>query len=102
MFDQKCTNLYSQNTLGDNCQMFNIPYEEKEYEIVMSTYNTADISVIKSVLNHEQIRFFFKGEKTLNQGNKNLPATLMVHKEEIAKTEELLQNLNANFICYLV
>ena len=102
MFDQKCANLYSQNALNANYQTLATLNTETDYEIVMSTYNTADIGVIKSILNHEQINFFFKGEQALIQGNTTLPATLMVHKDQIDQTEALLQNLDANFICYLI
>jgi hypothetical protein len=111
MFCPKCNDNNHQGHLCSRCNdlsandLLPIPggkYQENDFEIVMTTYNTADIAVIKWILEHEKILYFFKGEHFLSNPRTSLPATLMVHRDQAQLAEELLQNLNPSFICYTV
>ena len=69
--------------------------EYVEYMHLLSTYNLADIALIKSVLDSENITYFFQGENfayLLVQ-----PTKLMVSKDDIERAKELIRDLNLNY-----
>lgn len=78
-----------------------LPAEPKgepiEYEELLSTYNQGDIAIIKSVLDAENIIYYFKGE------NFNLlrplvqPAILMVSKDQLERAKGILKNYKLEY-----
>jgi hypothetical protein len=64
-----------------------------EYVELLSTFNPADIAVIKSILESEGITFYFQGEHFMHMSPCVLPAKLMVAKENAESARELLQDL---------
>lgn len=64
-----------------------------EYEFVFSTFNWGDIAFIKSVLNGENITYYFLGEHFNNIGPLIEPVRLMVSTEEAAAVREILRDL---------
>jgi hypothetical protein len=72
--------------------------EYVEYEQVLATYNPADIAFIKSLLDAEGITYFFHGEHFTYVRPFADPARLMVSKDEVELTRDLLQDLNLSFL----
>ena len=65
-----------------------------EYEKVLSTFNPADVALIKSILDGEEITYFFHGENFMHIMPLIEPARLMVDKEQVERARALLQDLN--------
>ena len=69
--------------------------EYVEYVNLLSTYNQADIALIKSIFDGEDITYFFQGENfayLLVQ-----PTKLMVSKDDVDRAKELMMELNLNY-----
>ena len=69
-----------------------------EYEEIMATYNPADVAVIKSILDAEDIIYFFHGENFMHVRPLVEPARLMVDKEEAEAAKDLLKDLNLSIM----
>ena len=69
-----------------------------DYVEVMGTYNPADIALIKSILDSENITYYFNAEHFMCVGPLAEPARLRVRKDEAEKAKELLQGLNLSVI----
>lgn len=67
--------------------------EYVEYVEVLSTYNPADIAVIKSILESEGLTFYFLGEQFTQVLPCVQPARLMVAEEDAETVRELLEDL---------
>lgn len=65
-----------------------------KYVEVMGTYNPADIALIKSILDAENITYYFNAEHFMHIRPLVEPARLMVKIDEAEKAKELLQDLN--------
>jgi hypothetical protein len=68
-----------------------------DYEEILSTYNPADIAIIKSLLDGEQVAYFFRGEH-LTLRPMGDAATLMVQKDEAENVRQLLADLNLSYM----
>jgi len=68
-----------------------------EYEEVLSTYNPFDIAMIKSLLDEEEIRYFFQGEQFSYVRPLADPVRLMVAKEHAKAAREILKDLTISF-----
>ena len=69
--------------------------EYVEYVNLLSTYNQADIALIKSVFDGDGITYYFQGENfayLLVQ-----PTNLMVSKDDVDRAKELIVELNLNY-----
>ncbi|MDY6973056.1 MAG: hypothetical protein SV775_12090 [Thermodesulfobacteriota bacterium] len=64
-----------------------------EYEQVLGTYNVADIAFIKSLLDSENITYYFNAEHFTYVRPLAEPARLMVKKDEVAIARTLLKGL---------
>jgi hypothetical protein len=60
---------------------------------LLSTFNPADITVIKSILESEGITFYFQGEHFMHMSSCVLPARLMVEQANAEKVREIFQDL---------
>ncbi len=69
-----------------------------EFEEVLSTYNLADIALIKSILEDAGMKYFFQNENFVHLSPLALPARLMVPKNQTAKTLDLLKDVELNFM----
>jgi hypothetical protein len=72
--------------------------EYLEYEQVLATYNAADIAIIKSLLDTYGIMYYFHGEHFTYVRPLADPARLMVNKDEVGLTRDLLRHLNLSFV----
>ncbi len=71
--------------------------EYVEYEEVLRTFNPADIALIKSILDAEEITHFFRGEHFILIRPLADPAVLMVNKDEVERAREALKDLDLKF-----
>ncbi len=58
---------------------------------VYSTYNPGDIAVIKSVLDSEDIRYYFQGENSNMLVAAGAYARLLVQDDQAQRVREILQ-----------
>lgn len=69
-----------------------------DYKPVLSTHNTGDIMVIKSILDKEYINYYFKGENFNSLRPAAQPAILMVQDKQIKEVQGLLKDFKIQFI----
>jgi len=69
-----------------------------EYEEIMITYNPADVALIKSILDAEDITYYFHGENFMHVRPLVEPARLMVDKLQAGTARELLKDLNLSIM----
>jgi hypothetical protein len=67
-----------------------------EFEEILSTYNPGDIAVIKSLLESEDITYYFKGDH-LTLRPMGDAARLMVKRQEAETARELLSDLELSY-----
>lgn len=65
-----------------------------EYAEVLGTYNPADVALIKSILDSENITYYFNAEHFMYVRPLAEPVRLMVKKDEAEKAKEILRDLN--------
>jgi hypothetical protein len=102
MFCPKCRAEYREGFyVCADCNLelvHDLPPEEEpeyiEYEEVIGTWNPTDVAFIKSLLDSENITYYFKGEHFAAVRPLLEPAILMVKKDEVEKAENLLSDLN--------
>lgn len=82
--------------------MNELPEEQEpeyiEYEEILSTFNPADVAIIKSLLDGEDIIYFFHGENFSHIRPLVEPARLMVDKRDAKDAKALLKDLNLSFM----
>jgi hypothetical protein len=69
-----------------------------DYKEVLTTFNPADIAFIKSILDEENITYFFQGENYLRMDPWALPARLMVKSDQVEKVVEILKDIKLKFL----
>jgi hypothetical protein len=102
MFCPKCGTEYREgfHVCSDcNSELVNgLPPEEEpeftDYVEIMGTYNPADVALIKSILDAENITYYFNAEHFMNVRPLAEPVRLMVKTDEAEKAKEILQGLN--------
>jgi len=72
-------------------------YPENFFVELLSTFNLADIAIIKSILENEGIEYYFKGENFISIRPMIDPARLMVRADQIELVKELIKNLELNY-----
>ena len=107
MFCPRCRAEYSEGFI--NCSDCHAPLVPElgpepddrpvyvEYEEVLSTHNPFDIAMIKSLLDAEEIRYFFQGEQFSYVRPLADPVRLMVAKENAEEAREILKDLTISF-----
>jgi len=60
---------------------------------VFSTYNPGDIAVIKSILDGEDIHYYFQGENTNLMVGGGSYARLLVQADQVERVQDILQEL---------
>ena len=102
MFCPKCRAEYREGlTVCSDCDsdlVDELPPEEQpqftEYVEVMGTYNPADVALIKSILDAENITYYFNAEHFMYVRPLGEPVRLMVKKDEAEKAKGILQDLD--------
>ena len=102
MFCPKCRAEYREGlTVCSDCDsdlVDELPPEEEpqftEYVEILGTYNAADIALIKSILDTENITYYFNAEHFRNVEPLAETVRLMVKKDEAEKAKEILQDLD--------
>ena len=106
MFCPKCKAEYRQGfEKCDDCDVALVaelpPEPETEYvdyEEVLTTFNSAEIALMKSLLDSEEIPYFFHGEAFGQMTGLAVPAKLMVKKEHVETARELLKDLKLSLL----
>jgi len=102
MFCPKCKSEYREGfTICADCDIpliEELPPEEEpefiEYEEVLGTYNPADIMFIKSMLDAENITYYFNAEHFMYVRPMAEPARLMVAKNDVETAKDILKDLD--------
>jgi hypothetical protein len=68
--------------------------ESVDYKEVLATFNPMDIALIKSILDAEEITYFFQSITFLPFV---LPARLMVRTDQVEQAVEILKDLKLSF-----
>ncbi len=106
MFCPKCKAEYREGfTTCSDCQVLLVPElspEEEgpefvDYEEILATFNPFDIALIKSLLDPEDILYFFQGEQFSYVRPLAEPVRLMVAKEDAEEAREILKDLIISF-----
>lgn len=63
------------------------------YEEILRTYNPIDIAMVKSLLDHERVDYFFRDEYFGYAHPWAQPARLMVRREQAFEAREILRDL---------
>ncbi len=71
--------------------------EPVEWVEVLSTYNSGDIAFLKSLLDSENITYYFHGEHFSAMVSLVQPATLMVDRAQLEVVKTLLKDIQLNF-----
>ncbi len=68
--------------------------QSPDYDAVLSTFNPADVAVIKSILEGEGIEYYFQGEISSSiLQTMGIPAILMVRRDQLEEVKELLKDV---------
>ncbi len=103
MFCPKCGSEYRLGfTRCSDCdvdlvdQLPSPPPEEQyiEYKAVLETYNPGDVALIKSVLDAEEITYYFLGEYSSPYMYNAIPLRLMICEDQVENALTLLKDLN--------
>ena len=72
------------------------PPEEKyiDFNQVLETYNPGDVALIKSVLDTEEITYYFLGEYSSPYMYNAIPLRLMIRRDQVEQAVTLLKDLN--------
>lgn len=72
--------------------------EFTEYVEVLGTYNPADVALIKSILDAENITYYFNAEHFMHVEPLAEQVRLMIKKDEAEKAKEILRDLDLAII----
>jgi hypothetical protein len=113
MFCPKCKSEYRQGyTHCADCDVDLVPALDSEtlkqapigkpeyvdFRPVLTTFNHGDIAFIKSLLDSEDINYYFQGENFHMSRFGVQPAVLMVHEKQVSEAEELLKDVELNYL----
>ena len=68
-----------------------------DYQEILRTYNPVDIAMVKSLLDHERIDYFFRGEFFGYAYPWTQPARLAVRREQAFLAREILRDLKLSY-----
>ncbi len=69
-----------------------------DFKEVLTTYNPGDVAFIKSLLESEGIKYFFKGENFMYVRPLADPVRLMIRADQVEEAVELLKNVQLSFM----
>ncbi len=70
-----------------------LPPEYYDYELILSTFNPADIAVIRSILDNSDLDYYFHGENSAFMQPFAVAARLMVRKDQADDARALLKDV---------
>jgi len=69
--------------------------------LVLKTFSLSDIAFIKSVLDYEEISYYFIGERLLELTTVLEPALLIVKRDHVKTVLEILKDVNLSYLSTL-
>ena len=69
-----------------------------DFQEVLATYNPADIALLKSILDSEEITYFFKGENFQHIRPWADPARLMIRKDQVEIVADLIKDFDLSYM----
>jgi hypothetical protein len=72
---------------------YNDNFSDEDFVEVFSTYQQGDIAFLKSILDEEDITYFFQGESSIMLIAAGAYARLLVKSDEAPRAKEILQDL---------
>lgn len=69
-----------------------------KYVEVLNSYNVGEIALIKSILDGEQIDYYFKGEHFNALGLQVQPTVLLVMEDQVEHVHSLLSEFSTSFL----
>ena len=69
-----------------------------DFEEVLATYNPADIAILKSILDSEDITYFFKGGNFQHLRPLADPARLMIRKNQVEFVAYLIKDFKLSYM----
>jgi hypothetical protein len=73
-------------------------FPPQKFVHLLSSFNNADIAIIKSILDNSGVDYFFTGENFLLVDPLIQPAKLFVHESNLEDAKELLNDLDLTFL----
>ena len=106
MFCPKCKAEFREGfVICDDCNVAlveELPPEPEtafvDYEEVLVTFNPAEIALMKSLLESEDIIHFFHGDNFVQMTALAVPARLMIKRDQVETARELLKGLKLSLI----
>ena len=69
-----------------------------DFEEILATYNPADIAILKSILDSEDITYSFKGENFQHLRPLADPARLMIRKDQVEIVADLIKDFKLSYM----
>ena len=73
--------------------------EYVDYEHMLSTHSPSDRAVIKSILDAENITYYFDSEYIAPYVYHAIPVRLMIRKDQVKNALEILKDFKLSFVC---
>jgi|SRR5208337_4320106 len=70
------------------------PPEFLEFDEVLSTNSPSDVAFLKSILDEDNITYFFQGEHVAPYVYHALPMRLMIRRDQVQRAMEILKDFN--------
>jgi hypothetical protein len=70
------------------------PPEFLEFDEVLSTNSPSDVAFLKSILDEDNMTYFFQGEHVAPYVYHALPMRLMIRRDQVLRAMEILKDFN--------
>ncbi len=105
MFCPKCKSEYRRGfTICSDCDVslvYELPSEAEpeyiEYEKILATNSPSDRALLKSILDAEEITYYFDGEHAAPYLYHAVPVRLFIKKDQVEIAIEILKDLDLSF-----
>jgi hypothetical protein len=105
MYCPECRSEYNPGIIAcKDCRVELVPelppeptLEYVDYEDILSTHSPSDRAIIRSILEAEDIPYYFQGEYVSAYVMQAIPVRLMVKKDQVARAVEALKDLDLSF-----
>ena len=71
--------------------------DDREFESIVATHNSGDISLIKSLLDSADIYYYIEGDTANAGGSFSEPARVYVHPDQLEEARSLLEDVELTY-----